>query len=379
MNDIFCSAPWTSIFIDTDGQVKPCCSAMIPFGNIRKNTVDKIINGPMHLEVKQALLDGVKHRHCSQCYELEERVGTSTRMWFNKYTPIDAPDLNEFSLQMIDIRWSNNCNLRCLYCNAHSSSSIAELQGISEKLSVRAWQDEIIQLVKDNILTIREVYMLGGEPLLIKENLDLLDQITDQRITLFTNLSLDNTKNKIYKKLLTKPNVDWGVSIEQIGEKFEYVRNNASWPLVKSNLIELNKQGKKCSLHLLYSLYSALDLYDTIAELQKYGKVSLNVLTDRDCLMVTNHSAEIRTLAVAQIDKVLADTVMFQQLDNTNQTILHSLRQALAVESKFSPLIQAAIDKKKAMDFINFQKQNPGPHQFEDLWPDVWQLLNIKL
>jgi radical SAM protein with 4Fe4S-binding SPASM domain len=370
MNNIFCSAPWTSIFIDTDGDVKPCCSAMIPFGNIRKNTVDKIINGPIHLEVKQALLNGVKHRHCSQCYELEERLGTSTRMWFNQYTPIDAPNLNDFLLQMIDIRWSNNCNLRCLYCNAHSSSSIAELQGISTKLSVRAWQDEIMQLVKDNILTIREVYMLGGEPFLIKENLELLDQLTDQRITLFTNLSLDNTNNKIYKKLLTNPNVDWGVSIEQTGKKFEYVRNGASWEVVKSNLIELNKQGKRCIFHLLYSLYSALDLYDTIAELQKYGKISLNLLTDRDCLIVTNHSAEIQKLAVEQIDKIIADTNMFRLLDDANQDILHLWHRTLQ---------QPAIDKNKAKEFIKFQKENPGPHQFEDLWPDVWQLLNIKL
>jgi hypothetical protein len=32
---------------------------------------------------------------------------------------------------------------------------------------------------------------------------------------------LDNTNNKIYKKLLTKSNVDWGISIEQTGKKFE--------------------------------------------------------------------------------------------------------------------------------------------------------------
>ena len=352
---------------------------MMKFGNIQKNPIDTIINGPLHLEVKQALLDGVKHRHCSTCYELEDKVGNSTRTWFNKYTPIVAPAVTDFSLQMIDIRWSNNCNLRCLYCNAHSSSSIAEFQGISEKLSVRAWQDEIIQLVKDNILTIREVYMLGGEPLLIKENLALLDQITNQSITLFTNLSLNNSNNKIYKKLLTKSNVDWGISIEQTGKKFDYVRNNASWKLVQSNLVELNKQGNKCSLHLLYCLYSALDLYDTIAELQKYGKISINLLTDNECLIVSTHSAEIRNLAIIQIDKVIADTIMFQLLDDTNQTILHSLRQSLQVESKFSPLVQAVIDKNKAMDFIKFQKRNPGPHQFEELWPDVWQLLNIKL
>jgi radical SAM protein with 4Fe4S-binding SPASM domain len=199
MNNIFCSAPWTSIFIDTNGDVKPCCSSTIPLGNIQKNTIDTIINGQLHLQIKQSLLGGVNHQHCSHCYKLEEKSGVSQRMWFNDYLPIDNVSLTKFELQMIDIRWSNNCNLRCLYCNAHSSSSIAELQGIGTKLSVRAWQDEIMQLIKNNILTIREVYMLGGEPFLIKENLELLDQLTNQRITLFTNLSLDNTNNKIIK------------------------------------------------------------------------------------------------------------------------------------------------------------------------------------
>jgi len=343
----------------------------MPWGNIKNQPLNEIINGKIHLEVKESLMNGRPHRHCRQCYELEKTCSSSTRFWFNEFVPVQTPVLEDYTLQMIDIRWSNHCNLRCLYCNSNSSSSIAEFEKIKEKKSIRQWQQEILALIKENILTIREVYLLGGEPLLIKENLELLEYIHDQHITLITNLSLDNSKNQIYKKLLSKPNVNWEISLEQVGKKFEYVRNNASWDQVINNVIGLNNLDKNVSFHVLYCIYSSLDFYGILQELRKYSTVMLNFLIEPECLDVNHHCMDIKQIAIDEIDKTLADADLLSWLGEPNISNLTNYRQNLLASHK----------KDLSRNFILYEKNNPGPLTFQELWPKEWQLIqnNIQL
>lgn len=352
--------------MDTNGEVKPCCAARVPFGNIKDNSIKEIINGKLHLEVKQALLDGVKHSHCSYCYEAEAASGDSTRHWFNQYTPVDNPALADYTLQMIDIRWSNHCNLRCLYCNPRSSSRIAELFNIQEKLSVRQWQDEIMQMVRENILTIKHVYLLGGEPMLIKENLELLEMINDQEITLITNLALDNSANKIYAQLINKPNVIWSISLEHIGNKFEYIRNGANWNRVLENVNDLKHLRKNYYFTMQYCLYSALDLHEILTTLTNIANVSLNMLVAPGQLVVEYHCNKIRDIAITEINKVLSDTALCSKLHSDNIVMLQNIRQTII----------SSPPRSSSAAFIDYeQSHNPGPHRFEDLWPEVWKIL----
>jgi MoaA/NifB/PqqE/SkfB family radical SAM enzyme len=365
MKDIFCTAPWTSLFIETNGEVKACCASKIPYGNINTISLDKIINNPIHTSLKQSLMNQQPHTNCDYCYKMEELSSHSTRKWFNEFTPVEVKNIEQFELQMIDVRWSNHCNLRCVYCRPMNSSKIAEFLGIKEKLSNRVWQNEILELVKDNILTIKEVYMLGGEPLLIKENSQLLDLLTDQHITVITNLSLDNSKNEIYKKLLTKPNVNWEISLEQTGKKFEFVRNNASWDMVLRNIRELNILDKRYSFAMQYCIYSAVDLYSILKEVQPMGSVVINSLITPECMNVENHCADIKQLALAELDRVFADEELINYLKELNVNKLKEIYQNLNTNNGMN----------KSKEFIKYQDKNPGPSNFEELWPTAWQII----
>ena len=67
--------------------------------------------------------------------------------------------------------------------------------------------------------------MVGGEPLLMKENADLLELIPDNvKVDVISNFSTDVTKSKVFEKLLKRPKVNWHISIENGGERYEYVR-----------------------------------------------------------------------------------------------------------------------------------------------------------
>lgn len=366
MKDIFCAAPWTSLFIDTYGEVKPCCASTVPYGNINDSPLDEIINNPIHLDIKNSLLNQIPHRGCDYCYKMEQLSSHSTRMWFNESTPVNVRSVEQFELQMIDIRWSNHCNLRCLYCRPENSSKIAEFLGVpQQKISNRAWQEEILKLVKDNILTIKEVYLLGGEPLLIKKNSQLLDLLTDQHITVFTNLSLDHKNNIIFKKLLTKPNVNWEISLEQVGEKFEFVRNGASWQSVVQNLNELKRLNKQYSFAMQYCIYSALDLYSILQELRALGSVVLNTLIIPECLNIENHCTAIKQIALTELDRIFDDTVLVDYLGESNLNRLKQIYENLKIEKS----------EHRTREFVNYQTKNPGPLTFEQLWPEAWEII----
>jgi len=365
MNNVFCSAPWTSLFIDTDGSVKPCCASKFPLGNINNQSINNILNGNVLSGVKKELLEGKKPEHCQYCYESERVSGTSTRLYFNENAPISDPSLEIFQLKQIDIRWSNHCNLRCLYCTPQSSSSIAEFYGIKEKLSNKQWQRTILDFIKSNVLTIEHVFLVGGEPLLLKENNELLDIITDQHIEVITNLSLVAENNTIFKKLLKKDNVHFNISLEQIGDKFQYVRNNAKWNTVMRNIEILKENRKSFSFHMVYCLYSALDLYTVLKELCEISNVIINPIFGLNYLDVNNHKQEIKDICLHEIDKILKDTELCHKLNE----------QVVTIESLRETLIQSR-DTNLATEFIDSQKGNPDPEGFQRLWPEIWEILS---
>ena len=107
----FCSAPWTSLFIDTNGDVKPCCASTYPLGNVNNDSIDDVLSGEVIKDVRQQLLSGEKPEHCRSCYESEQVSGSSTRDYFNENVPVSDPQLDIFELKQIDIRWSNSLSL----------------------------------------------------------------------------------------------------------------------------------------------------------------------------------------------------------------------------------------------------------------------------
>ena len=54
----FCPAPWTSLNIDQAGEVSPCFHCVDMIGNIKKNTIQEVITGPIVTGMKQAMARG---------------------------------------------------------------------------------------------------------------------------------------------------------------------------------------------------------------------------------------------------------------------------------------------------------------------------------
>lgn len=59
-----CRYPWTWMMVTADGEVKPCCFAHLPLGNLHETTVDGVWNGPVAMELRRFIKADKIHPVC---------------------------------------------------------------------------------------------------------------------------------------------------------------------------------------------------------------------------------------------------------------------------------------------------------------------------
>lgn len=307
----FCTAPWTGLNIDQTGGVHPCMHSGYTLGNIKEQNIDSILCGQPMFELKNAMRQGQWHDACSWCKQLEETTGSSGRT--QKHTDektlaaIDA-DIDWFEPQHMTVNWSNLCNLTCVYCNPETSTAWQGVEGIPIKF-VRNGHDSLINMMKDKGQALQGLTLGGGEPLLQKGLVDMLRCVNPEkvRVLLTTNLSIDLETNEIYQELRNWPTVSWMVSFDNANkDKFEYVRDRASWEMLEKNLQTLKRDNQHVWAHPAYSVYNALDLVEYYEYCEQHGfDIFWCELTHPWDLDVRRQPLAIRQQAMEEIDRVV--------------------------------------------------------------------------
>jgi sulfatase maturation enzyme AslB (radical SAM superfamily) len=215
------------------------------------------------------------------CYDLEQDTKSfdiiSDRVFYlkelkdinlNTYKSIDA-----FNLSTIDIRWSNICNFACVYCGPENSSKWAtELTVKFDEVPLHKF-NQMKQYVFDRAEQLKHVYMAGGEPLLMKENLELLKILQEKnpQVNLRINTNLSKTSTRVFDKICEFPNVHWTVSIDEMGAEFEYVRYGGKWADFLDNLNLIRQLDHKITFNMLHHLLNYRSLFDTVRFLKGLG------------------------------------------------------------------------------------------------------------
>ena len=308
----FCPAPWTTLNIDQAGEVSPCFHCVDMIGNIKKNTIQEVITGPVVTGMKQAMARGEWAPGCSWCKRLEETTGVSGRT-VRRASEETMAEINAdpdfFKLEHLVVNWSNLCNLACVYCNPETSTAWQSIKKIPIN-HVKNEHADLIELARTQGHNIQGLSLGGGEPLLQKGLEQFLDYINPAtvRVMITTNLSMDLEHNAIYQRLKTWPQVEWMISFDNANaEKFEYVRHGASWTQFVDNIQVMKRDQQKVQAHPAYSIYCALDLmeyYDFCAEQQL--DIFWCELTHPLELDIRRQSTSLRQLAIAEIDRVVA-------------------------------------------------------------------------
>jgi organic radical activating enzyme len=343
-------------------------------GNIKQNTIQEIIAGPKLASIKEAMKQGTWHDTCRLCKQSEDTTGVSarTQRYCDSHTrDVIDNDISWFDPQHFVVNWSNLCNLSCVYCNPSTSTAWQSIKKIPIN-HVRNDQNSILELMQDQGKSVQGLVLGGGEPLLQKGLLDMLKCLDPQKaqVMVTTNLTIDLASNPIYNELKTWPNVDWQVSFDNCTkDKFEYVRNGASWDQFKSNIDLMKADGQRVHAHPAYSIYCAFDL----VEYYEFCEANdLNLfwceLTNPWDLDVRRLSSEIRQTAINEIDKV---TQRWGQINEHNLAVSTLQRyRAQLIDNSYIFNVNEYVPDPLSWH-RNIEQELNKTQRFEDLWPGL--------
>jgi MoaA/NifB/PqqE/SkfB family radical SAM enzyme len=374
MTDFRCAAPWRGLHINPRGDVKTCCAGdPNMLGNLNEQSIEQILHSPLMQEIRQSIRAGRPHAYCYNCVQAE-RYGRSERDWHNsvspEFDPSTAGDL-EHRPTLIDVRWNITCNLSCNYCGDKCSSRWAALKHIPFRSGARPYYEQVCDYLDSHREHIREVALVGGEPLLLPENERLLDVIPpDCVVTLITNLSVDLTRNRIFEKLQQRNRVGWSLSFDNMGERFEYVRHGASWDLLLRNLdlVQdlMRDQGHWGGIHSVYNIYNATRLQEFTQFARDRGlTIHWQSLYQPECLDPARLGDEIVDRARTEIDRLLALGICGDNEMEFFKTVLLSLQCKENLVMQFRQHIHE----------IETQYHPDQQGQFRQLWPELSGLL----
>lgn len=307
MSKVYCTAPWNGLTIRENGQVRTCCVGGKSLGNLNIQSIQEIEHSDVLAQIQQDMQSGQPNiKNCKSCIDQQKQSGFATlRDHYNKFYPTIS---NQLELKFIDVRWNNVCNLGCLYCDSTFSSTWADrLSTNSANVPVKNYQDDLLEWILERTDHVKEIMLVGGEPLLMKQNYKLLAQLPEQcQISIITNMSYNLEKNPALPSLLSRPaeKIIWNVSMENIGCKFEYVRSGANWEQTKKNLkLLVQHWPNTVGVNMVYNLFSAFDLCETVQELHNIGikKINLFNVNENNTINLFNLPLEIKQLALQEL------------------------------------------------------------------------------
>ena len=263
----FCVLPWVSLEASPIGTVRPCCLAddELLDNNGQKFsllTADfaSIQNSAGMRSLREQFLKGEQPQTCRKCWN-EERAGrTSKRMHTlnrMKHMGISGEWTQDAKpLLFLDLKLGNICNLKCRICGSWSSSQFAteelnDLHPSEDKKKTYAYQmlragawprdnTQFWQQIDQCLADILYIEFTGGEPFMIAEHFDMLQGIVDRGIAHQVEIHYNTNGTlwpdrgpEIWKHFKT---VEIALSIDDLGERFEYQRTNARWDEVVANL-----------------------------------------------------------------------------------------------------------------------------------------------
>lgn len=266
-----CVMPWNSINLTTEGKMLPCCACSGEYSNIIQKTIsiDEIDKKKSNIieEIKSTMLEDKIHSACRECFRLERSGVESLRTVMNRdfketYEKIQNKKFDEINIESLDIRFGNDCNLKCRMCNPYASrglyKELSEYYGDSnyakDSLSINWHKNESnIEKLINYAMKSSLIYFAGGEPLIVKAHWEYLKSLVkhdiSKNITLRYNTNLTLIPNEAYELWPKFKKVDILCSLDGVNETYEYIRYPGNWNTIVKNfeIIKVNKE--KLNLH----------------------------------------------------------------------------------------------------------------------------------
>jgi radical SAM protein with 4Fe4S-binding SPASM domain len=348
-NKSICIRPWTHLNFLPNGNVRPCCimdEEKTIVGNLKTQSLEEIWNSPAMMQLRKDMLEDKKPAWCDRCYRIEESTGSSTRTADNNVfkKELEAVEYHtredgyneQFDLIYWDFRFSNKCNLRCRSCGPNFSSawvpdakklwahdmSITEREKLTNLENVEGKTK--LDFIKEHVSKVKQIYFAGGEPLIMDEHYEVLEMLleagnTNCNINYNTNLNTLVYKNwnviDFWNKW-PKKNLQIWPSIDEIGERAEFVRKGSDWFKIEMNLKKLVKEGYHIRPNVttgalnVYRLPEIIAYFfknDVLDKKQAYLNFNINVIDSPESLHITALPDEFKLKTKIKIENFLTE------------------------------------------------------------------------
>lgn len=272
MHDVFCTDQFNNLHIRSSDPgtviIGPCC-------NTAGTQVDTkrfdYYSDPYLVKIRQSTKNNQRAAACVNCWNHEDAGGLSRRLNGRS----DPEKYQGTRVEKIDWTTQNICNLACIHCSPYSSSLWAKLQGDKSLNQEESYQDKILMLRRLDLAGIRHVHITGGEPLMTKEHVKVLDMIdTGGRLsevtasyntncTFMPDLEVLNLWQRMAK-------VNLICSIDAIGPAAEILRWPCQWSQVDNIVRKMAKLRHTSMPNIVITLnvsvasYNFLELADIV-------------------------------------------------------------------------------------------------------------------
>ncbi|NDB56968.1 twitch domain-containing radical SAM protein [bacterium] len=291
MND-FCLAPWTHTYISPQGERRLCCASREPAQNFKQYidtdaadgefkplTLEEWWNGEHVRKIRRKWLSGQVPKECEVCDK--KLLNTSVyRDYFGHLfghlrgdiiSSTDNEGYTTLTPISWDYRYSNVCNFKCRMCGDMLSSAwevevrkndMVDLNNPKNYWMQPKNRHAIRDFTRDVVIpefrqaienkNVREIYWVGGEPLLYDEHWTFMRRIIELgyaeqvRVRYNTNLSYIKDKDGTLWDLLQHfPHWEICASLDGTGDIGEYIRSGLNY----NDWIDNFKQGIQQQRH----------------------------------------------------------------------------------------------------------------------------------
>lgn len=313
-----CPVPWTSIGINNNGDYRMCvqsatkkperglCRHNNKVLHVETSSIDAARNSDIFKQTRLSMMSGNFSENCIRCKTeessgLESRRLTELKRYQNIFsddyavtnTDVDGIiDTKKTLLMDIDVRLDNICNLACRHCGPTESikwykewpvlmnkstfksyeHTVTIINGSNDKNSPYGWTERVNVLnIFDKLEHLKTIYLSGGEPLINKQHLSLLQLYVDKKLSYDIELSYNTNLTllptgilDIWKEFKT---VLLGCSLDGIGKVNDYIRYPSKWENIVKTIKEIESydiENIRPWLTFTWNIYNSLDVLNVI-------------------------------------------------------------------------------------------------------------------
>lgn len=269
----FCVVPFVHFSCKPDGSPRVCCFSQNSYvlnddgkrSHLSAQSINEIWHSKWMNSFRKKMLSDIPPPECKFCHNEEAAGKTSKRQSENrKYLETSQEIISCAKNQdgkinsppiYFDLRLGNLCNLKCRTCNPLFSSAWAkEVEAHPTNAVLQSYQSTLDQARLSESWhkspafweqfhsiagSIEEIYLTGGEPMLIKEHFSLLKFFKEndyaKNIYLRYNTNLTLLPEEFLKLAPSFKKISLSCSIDALKEKNDWLRSPSKWSVIEEN------------------------------------------------------------------------------------------------------------------------------------------------